>query len=114
MKGRAIQVIDNKDEGTILDLKINPIRDENGQIVSGIVIGNTLEQNKAFLLLAHPNDFKANPTLGVGIEDAVLDSELLEFRHKIRAQFAQDGLKISNLDLYNLKQVNIECSYENS
>ncbi len=114
MKDRAIQVIDNEDEGTILDLKINPIRDANGKIVSGVVIGDTLEQNKAFLLLAHPNDFKANPTLGVGIEDAVLDSELLEFRHKIREQFAKDGLKITNLDLYNLQKVNIECSYEDS
>lgn len=114
MKDKAIQVIDNKDEGTILDIKINPVRDANGKIVSGVVIGNTLEQNKAFLLLAHPNDFKANPTLGVGIEDAVLGSNLLEFRHKIREQFAKDGLKITNLDLYDLQKVNIECSYENS
>ena len=114
MKDRAIQVIDNEDEGTILDLKIDPIRDADGKIVSGVVIGDTLQQNKAFLLLAHPNDFKANPTLGVGIEDAVLDSELLEIRHKIREQFAKDGLKITNLDLYNLQEVNIECSYEES
>ena len=112
MKDRAIQVIDNEDGGVILDLKINPIRDAKGKITSGVVIGDTLEQNKAFLLMAHPNDFKANPTLGVGIEDAILDSELLEFRHKIREQFSQDGLKITNLDLYSLQKVNIECSYE--
>ncbi len=112
MKDRAIQVVDNEDEGTILDLKINPVRDDNGKIIQGLIIGNTLEQNKAFMLLAHAGDFKANPTLGVGIEDALLSSNLLEFRHKIREQFTKDGLKISHLDLYDLKQVTIECSYE--
>ena len=112
MKGRAIQVIDNTDEGTILDLKINPVRNENGRIIQGVVIGNTLEQNKAFLLMARAGDFKANPTLGVGIQDALLSSDLLEYRHKVREQFAKDGLKITNLDLYNLKKIKIACSYE--
>ena len=76
MKNRAIQFIDNADEGTVLDLKIQPVRDAQGLIVSGVVIGDTLQQNKAFILLAQPNDFKANPTLGVGIEDILLDSDL--------------------------------------
>ena len=113
MKDKAIQFIDNEDVGTVLDLKIDVKRDSEGKIVSGLVIGNTLEQNKAFLLLGHSNDFKGNPTLGVGIEDVLLSTELLEYRHKIREQFARDGLKITNLDLYSLDKINIEAHYEN-
>lgn len=112
MKDLGIQLIDNADEGTILDLKIEPKRNADGKIVSGIVIGNTLEQNKALILLAHPNDFKLNPTLGVGLEDILLDSELLEYRHKIREQFNRDGLKITTLDLYSTKSIKIEAHYE--
>jgi hypothetical protein len=114
MKDKAIQFIDNADQGTVLDLKIDPIRDVDGKIVSGVVIGNTLQQNKAFILLAQPNDFKANPTLGVGIEDLLLSSDLLEYRHKIRSHFAIDGLVISNLDLYSLDKIKIEAHYENN
>lgn len=112
MKDRAIQVIDNNDEGVVLDLKINPVRDALGKIVSGFVIGNTLEQNKAFLMIAHPNDFKANPTLGIGFDDNLLGEDLLEYRHKVREQFAMDGLKIKTLDLYNINRVKIEAYYE--
>ena len=114
MKDRAIQFIDNEDVGTVLDLKIDVKRDSEGKIVSGLVIGNTLEQNKAFLLLGHPNDFKGNPLLGIGIEDVLLTTDLLEYRHKVREQFARDGLKITNLDLYSLDRIKIEAHYENS
>lgn len=112
MKDRAIQVIDNTDDGEILDLKINPIRDADGKILSGIVIGNTLEQNKAFILLAHAGDFKGSPDLGIGIGDLTLGSELLEYRHKIREQFARDGLKITNLDMYDINNITIDAHYE--
>lgn len=111
-KDRGIQVIDNNNQGNLLDLKIEVKRHADGKIISGLVIGNTLEQNKAFLLIAHCNDFKANPTLGVGIEDLLLNEELLEYRHKIREQFARDGLKITTLDLYGLNHVKIEAYYE--
>jgi len=112
MKSRAIQFVDNTEDGEVLDLKIRPVRDTDGKIVSGVVIGKTLQQNKALILLAQPNDFKANPTLGVGIEDILLDSDLLEYRHKIREHFAMDGLKITKLDLYNTNNIKIEADYE--
>jgi|SRR5690606_13302204 len=111
-KDKGIQVIDNTDEGTVLDLKINPVRNVDNKIVSGLVIGHTLEQNKAFILIAQPNDFKDNPTLGVGFEDNLLGEDLLEYRHKIREEFAKDGLKITKLDLYDLKNAEIIAHYE--
>ena len=111
MKGVGIQIIDNTDAGDLMDLKIRPERDEKGLIVSGLVIGKTLEQNKALILLAHPGDFKFEPTLGVGIADVLLGDDLLEFRHEIREQFSKDGLVITDLDLYNLDSINIEAHY---
>lgn len=105
-------MVDNAYDGNVLDLKIQPIKDTEGKIISGVVIGNTLEQNKAFILLGHPNDFKANPTLGVGIEDILLSTDLLTYRHKIREHFAVDGLKITNLDLYSLDKIQIDAHYE--
>ena len=112
MKDRAIQVIDSTDDGDVLDLKIKPLRDVDGKILSGIVIGNTLEQNKAFILLGHAGDFKGNPDLGVGIGDLTLGSELLEYRHKVREQFTRDGLKITKLDMYDIKNITIDAHYE--
>lgn len=111
-KDTGIQVVDNTNEGTVLDLKINPIRDADNKIISGIAVGNTLEQNKAFIMIAQPNDFKDNPTLGVGFEDNLLGEDLLEYRHKIREEFAKDGLKITKLDLYDLKNAKITAHYE--
>lgn len=112
MKSKAIQLIDNKDDGVVLDLKINPTRGAGGKITKGIIIGDTLEQNKACILIAQPNDFKGTPTLGVGIEDLLLDDDLLKYRHKIREQFARDGLVIDVLDLYDLNNVEISAHYE--
>ncbi|OBX20954.1 MULTISPECIES: hypothetical protein [Bizionia] len=111
-KDRGIQVIDNTDEGVVLDLKINPIRNADNKIVSGLVIGNILEQNKAFILIGQPNDFKDHPTLGVGFEDNLLGEDLLEYRHKIREHFAVDGLKVTQLDLYDINAAKIDANYE--
>ncbi len=111
-KDIGIQVVDNLDEGVVMDIKIDVIKDSDGKIMSGLVIGNTLNQNKALILIAHPNDFKYSPTLGVGIEDIALSSELLEYRHKIREQFSMDGMKITKLDLYSLDRISIEAKYE--
>lgn len=112
MKDTAIQLVDNTDEGELMDVKIQPVKDNDGKIIKGVVIGNTLKQNMALILLAHPNDFKATPTLCVGIGDITLGSDLLDYRHEIREQFPKDGLKLTELDLYSVDKVKIEAHYE--
>ena len=112
MKDRGIQVVDNSNEGTILDLKIIPVRDSSGLITQGLVIGETLEQNIAFILTAHQGDFKFNPDLGVGLGDLVLSNEFSEYRHKIKSHFIKDGLKVKELVLYENKPFKIDASYE--
>jgi hypothetical protein len=114
MKGYAIQIIDNTDQGNLMDIKVVPKYDTEGKIVSGLVIGDTLQQNKALILMSNPGEHKNAPTQGVGLADAGLSegSNLIGFRHKIRSNFTQDGLVTKKLELYNLNNVEIEAEYQ--
>lgn len=111
-KKTGIQLVDNSDEGTLMDIKISPLLDASGKIVSGLVIGDTLQQNKALILIAQQGEFKFRPDLGVGIGDMVLDDDYLGGRHKIRDHFEKDGLILSKLDFYPNKPIIIEADYE--
>lgn len=111
-KDKGIQLIDNYDDGEVLDLKIKVQRDASGRIVRGLVVGNTLEQNKALMLIGHQGDFKFRPDLGVGLEDIVQSEDYLEYRHRIREHFEIDGLTVTRLDLYEKKPLIIEAQYE--
>ena len=112
MKAVGIQYNDNDDNGEVLDLKVISVLDSTGKIVSGLVVGNTLEQNKASILIAHQGEFKFNPDLGVGLGDIALSSDYLEYRHKIREHFAKDGLAVETLDLFENKPLKIVAHYE--
>lgn len=93
------------------DIKIEVQRDSNGKITQGMVVGNILNQNQAIILMANPGDLKFNPTLGVGMGEALLGDDLLEYRHSIRKQFAKDGMTVTKLDLYNDKPITIDAKY---
>ncbi|GGB83065.1 hypothetical protein GCM10007424_23860 [Flavobacterium suaedae] len=111
-KQTGIQLTDDANTGTVLDLKVQPKYDASGKIISGLVIGNTLEQNKALILLMKPGDLKSKPDLGVGLEDMLLSDNYLEFRHRIREHFAKDGLTVTRLDLYENKPIVIQANYD--
>lgn len=111
MKDRAIQLNDNTNTGLLMDLKVSVVKDTEGKIVSGLCIGNTLEQNKALILIIEPGELKENPTLGVGITNALLGEDFLELRHTIRQQFAKDGLEITDLNLYSKNNISIKANY---
>lgn len=113
MKDKGIQLNDNNDEGTLMDIKINPVRDASGKIVSGFTVGNTLQQNKALILILHQGELKFRPDFGVGFEDILLSEDYLEYRHKIRENYAKDGLTITELTLYENKPFSITAFYEN-
>lgn len=110
-KHAGIQLNETNEAADILDIKVDVLRDAQGKIARGIVIGHTLEQNKALILMAHQGEFKFNPDLGVGIEDLLLSEDYLEFRHTIKEQFAKDGLRVTNLDLYPNKPIRIDANY---
>jgi hypothetical protein len=112
MKDRAIQLTDGTNELQGIDLRIEVARDSDGLITQGMVIGNTMNQNQALILVSNPGEFKFSPTLGVAIDGLLLDHDFLRFRHRIRDHFKKDGLKTESIQLAENKPLIIQASYE--
>ena len=110
MKDRGIQLTDGSSQD--IDLKIEVVRVSDGKITNGLVLGNTMNQNQAMILIANPGDFKFNPTMGVAIDELILDNDYLRFRHRVREHFAKDGLKVKSVQLSDGKPLLIDASYE--
>ena len=113
MKSKATGIqYNNSSDGLVYDLKIDVKKDGSGKIISGLVIGTTLEQNMASIMIARQGDLKRNLDIGVDFRSALLDADLLEYRHQIKEQFAKDGLNVKHLDLYNIEKFSIDAGYE--
>jgi hypothetical protein len=110
MKDSGMQLSDGNSH--TIDLKIEVVRDADGLITQGLVVGNTMNQNQALILIANPGELKLNPTLGVAIGDLLLDDDFLRFRHRISEHLAKDGMKVKSVELSKDKPLKIESSYE--
>ncbi|MNG13294.1 hypothetical protein D3C84_969650 [compost metagenome] len=110
MKDKAIQLTDGGQQD--IDLKIEVLRDSDGKITQGMVVGDTMNQNQALILIANPGEFKFSPTIGVAIDELLLDNDYLRFRHRIREHFAKDGLIVKSVELSEGKPLKIDASYE--
>lgn len=113
MKHIGIQIQGDSTKADFMDLHIEVERDEQGLITQGIVIGDILEQNKALILITHPGEWKTNPTLGVGLDNMLLDHNYLAWRHRISEHFAMDGLVVTRLDLFPNKPFVLYANYPN-
>jgi hypothetical protein len=111
MKNRGIQLEDTQDGLQGVDLKIEVIR-ENGLITQGLVIGDTLKQNQAMIIIANPGELKFNPTIGVAIDELILDNDYLRMKHRIREHLEKDGMKVNSVDFSEGKPLIIEANYE--
>jgi hypothetical protein len=111
MKDKAIQLNDSATAIENIDLKINVIR-ESGLITQGLVIGSTLNQNQALIIMSNPGEFVFSPTLGAAIDELLLDNDYLRMRHRIREHLAKDGMKVDRLELVENKPLQIVASYE--
>ncbi|MEN9977228.1 MAG: hypothetical protein RIR36_1388 [Bacteroidota bacterium] len=111
MKTKGIQLADNTNTLNGADLRIQVTRGASGLIERGIMVGDTMNQNQALLLIANSGEFKSNPTIGVAIDELLLDNDFLRFRHRIREHFAKDGLTVRNVQLENGKPLLIDASY---
>lgn len=85
-----------------LDLSI-----ENGDFV----IGESTNQQQKIMLLADKNEFKENPTVGVGIETYLDDESPADMHREIRLQFSKDGMKVKSIKTIEGK-INIDAPYE--
>lgn len=112
MKNIGIQIIGNPAEGTIRDLAVQVVRNSQGQIVSGLQVGNIENQNKALILIANKGEFFYEPTLGVAIDELILDNDYLRKSHQIVEELDKDGFKVKQVNLQANKPIEITGSYE--
>ena len=94
MKEKGITL--NEDTG---DLDVKVIRDRNGLITRGLIIGDVQEQNQAIIISIQPGELKEAPQVGVGIDSMLLSNEILLYKHKIREQLEADGFRVNHLEI---------------
>lgn len=93
------------------DIDIHVLTDDNGKIVSGVVIGDILAQNQALILQTHKGEWKEDPSIGVGISDMLLDENLMLWKREIREQMELDGQTVREVAITGMK-ITIDARYE--
>lgn len=105
-----------KNSGILLNPKTNDLdiqvqRDAEGKIVQGFTVGDVTMQNAKTILYMQPGELKSHPTVGVGINNMLLDHEFLLYKHKIRQQLVADGMRVKKLEIDG-QNVEIHASYK--
>lgn len=93
------------------DLAVEVVKDANGLITSGLVIGDVTEQNQRTLLLSSPGEIKEDPLVGVGLRSFVESDYVDGLARKIRTEFTKDGMTVSKISV-TLPNMEIEAKYE--
>ena len=78
---------------------IRLVRDEEGHIIEGLALGETLPQNQALILTLHQGELKEAPAVGCGISDMLLDHRPLFWRARIREQLEMDGQTVNSIKI---------------
>lgn len=104
-----------KETGILLDhagdIEIKVVRDESGKIIGGLQLGDITNQTVSLILKMHPGELKEQPTVGVGIINALLDHDYLLYKHKIRQQLKTEGMQINHLEI-NGQNIEINAEYK--
>jgi hypothetical protein len=77
------------------DLKIEVKKDASEKIVSGIFLDNIDYQRCHLITIAQKGEFKANPTLGFGIENYMRDTIITnkqKFKTELQKELKTDGI----------------------
>lgn len=90
--------------------KIKVEKDKDGLITSGLCLGDTLRQNQSLILVYHKGELKERPEIGVGIEDMLLDDDVLFWKSTIREQLELDGQNVERIVL-TTRGIDIKASY---
>ena len=96
---------------TTNDLDIRVVKDSDGKIVQGLRMGDVTKQNTAIILYMQPGELKEQPTVGVGINNMLLDKDFLLYKHKIRQQLDAEGMQVNHLEINN-QNIEINASYK--
>lgn len=84
--------------------------DDEGKILSGLNLVDTLRQNQALILVLHQGELKERPEVGVGIEDMLLDNDILYWRSRIREQLELDNQNVDKVRI-TTGGIEINASY---
>ena len=84
--------------------------DDEGKILSGLRLDDTLRQNQALILVLHQGELKERPEVGVGIEDMLLDNDILYWRSRIREQLELDNQNVDKVRI-TTGGIEINASY---
>lgn len=84
--------------------------DDEGKILSGLNLGDTLRRNQALILVLHQGELKERPEIGVGIEDMLLDNDILYWRSRIREQLELDNQNVDKVRI-TTGGIEIDASY---
>ncbi len=93
------------------DFDIKVVKDSGGRIMQGLHVGDVTKQNTAILLYMQPGELKEQPTVGVGINNMLLDNDYLLYKHKIRQQLNAEGMQVNHLEI-NGQNIEINASYK--
>jgi hypothetical protein len=77
------------------DLKINVIRDSQGKITNGLVVGNSDYQNVNLIIQSQKGEFKEVPTLGFGIDNYLNSPDTIKqkFVNELEKELESGGYK---------------------
>ena len=90
--------------------RIRLVRDEEGRIIEGLTLGETLPQNQALILTLHQGELKEAPAVGCGISDMLLDNQPLYWRARIREQLEMDGQTVDSVKI-TTSGISIDAHY---
>jgi len=103
MRGIGIQLNDD------YELKLNAERDGAGKLV-GMELAKTINQNSAVILVHQSGQMKEAVTLGVGIENILMDHDLAGWRRRIRLALEQDDQQVQTVNVSESK-LEIHANY---
>lgn len=92
------------------DLFVQPVRDDDGRIIRGIVLGDITSQNQAMLVVAASGEFKAHPTTGVGAMEYLRDDNTEDFIAAVCSQLRGDGMTVISVS-YS-EDLKIDAGYD--
>ena len=95
---------------SVYEPRIRIVRDEEGRILEGLALGETLPQNQALIITLHQGELKEAPAVGCGISDIALDHKPLYWRARIREQLEMDGQTVTSVKI-TTKGIDIDAHY---
>jgi hypothetical protein len=75
------------------------VKNSEGLIEQGLIIGNIVPQNQALILIMEKGELKEYPKFGVGINGIINDNELEYWKKEIVSMMEQDGMSLASLEL---------------